>query len=461
MAEPELKEFCGVMAVYLRDGEAAPLVHRGLFSLQHRGQEAAGIVSVDEMGQVHQLRARGLVTEALPMARIADLSGRRAIGHVRYSTVEVDRAENIQPFLATTSYGQLAIAHNGNLKNAAQLSAELLRAGVLLTTTMDTELLVHLLARSQKKDLASALKEAALQAVGAYSLTLLCDGRVYGLRDPHGLRPLVLGEFHGAGGFVLASETCALEALGARFRREIEPGELVELSSEGVHFTQLLPPAPTPAPCVFELVYFARPDSMVFGQNAQAARVRMGAELARQDLRLDGRHSDAELVVPVPDSGIPAAIGYVRESGLPYEKAILRSHFLGRTFIMPGQDERENGVRLKLSVNREAVRGRRVLLVDDSLVRGNTARHLVKMVREAGAAWVAMRIASPPLRWPCYLGIDTPDRQELLVNRFFSIDEVAQHLGVDDLRYLDEDGLRRATLNRSFCMACMNGRYPV
>jgi len=459
MLQPELREFCGVVAVFLREDDAAPLVHRALLALQHRGQEAAGIVSADDGGAIHQLRARGLVTEALPFSRLRDLSGRRAIGHVRYSTVAADRAENIQPFLAATPYGPLAIAHNGNLKNADSLTEELLASGAVLTTTMDTELLVHLAARSRAQDLKGALRAAAEKGIGAYALALLCAGRVYGLRDPHGLRPLVLGQL--PDGYILASETCALEALGATYLREVGPGELCEIRSDGVQSTPLLPPAPEPAPCVFELVYFARPDSTVFGQNTHGARVRMGEELALSDLRQDGGPADADVVVPVPDSGIPAALGYARKSGLPYEKAILRSHYFGRTFILPNNDDRETGVRLKLSVNRDAVRDRRVLIIDDSLVRGNTARQIVQMVREAGAKRVVLRIASPPVSWPCYLGIDTPRSDELLVNRMGSIEAVASYVGVDELRYLDEAGLRRATLGGSFCMACMNGRYPV
>ena len=460
MSEPELKEFCGVTAIYSAKADAAPLTHRALFALQHRGQESAGIVTIDEGGRLHQLRARGLVTEALPLPRVCELPGRRAIGHVRYSTVAADRAENVQPFLASTPYGEIAVAHNGNIKNAAELAGELRQAGSILSTTMDTELLVHLLARSGAPELASALQQVAAQAIGAYSLTILCAGRLYGLRDAYGLRPLVLGEL-ADGGSVLASETCALDALGARLVREVAPGELVEIGPAGVHSQQLLPPAPVATPCVFELVYFARPDSIVFGQNAQAARTRMGEQLAQQDQELDGRMPEVDLVVPVPDSGIPAAIGYARVSGIPYERAILRSHYFGRTFILPTHDARAQGVRLKLSVNRELVAGKRLLLVDDSLVRGNTARELVRMVREAGALQVFLRVASPPLRWPCYLGIDMPSREELIINAHTDEAGVRDYVGVDHLRYLSEERLRRATGNAAACMACMNGSYPL
>jgi amidophosphoribosyltransferase len=460
MREPELKEFCGVSAIYRAAGDAAPLVHRSLFALQHRGQEAAGIVTVDDTGRMHQLRARGLVTEALPLPKLSNLPGRSAIGHVRYSTVAADRAENVQPFLALTPYGEMAVAHNGNLKNADELAAELRQAGSLLTTTMDTELLVHLVARSGAADWPAALRYAASRVLGAYSLTMVCAGRLYGLRDAHGLRPLVLGELL-EGGWVLASETCALDAIGARFVRDVAPGELVEIGPQGVTAQQLLPPMPVASPCVFELVYFARPDSIVFGQNVQSARSRMGEQLAEQDVEASLGPPEVDLVVPVPDSGIPAAIGYARRSGVPYERAILRSHYFGRTFILPVPDARAQGVRLKLSVNRELVAGKSLLLVDDSLVRGNTAREIVRMVREAGARAIHLRIASPPLRWPCYLGIDMPSREELIMNEYGSEEGVASFIGVDSLRYLSEQRLRAATADMPACMACMNGSYPL
>ncbi len=460
MYDPELKEFCGVTAIYSPTEDAAALTHRALFALQHRGQESAGIVTVDAADRLHHLRARGLVTDALPLPQVCALPGQRAIGHVRYSTIAADRAENVQPFFAATPYGELAIAHNGNIKNADILARELREAGSILGTTMDTELLVHLVARSQAADLAGALQCVAQKALGAYSLTMLCAGRLYGLRDAYGLRPLVLGQL-AAGGWVLASETCALDTIDARFIREVRPGELIEIGPHGVQSQQLLPPAPVPAPCIFELVYFARPDSLVFGQNAQAARTRMGEQLAQQDHERDGRFPAVDMVVPVPDSGIPAAIGYSRISNIPYECAILRSHYFGRTFLLPTHDARAEGVRLKLTVNRELVTGKRVLLVDDSLVRGNTARELVRLVREAGAAQVWMRIASPPLRWPCYLGIDMPSRQELIINAHGDEAGVQAHIGVDDLRYLSESRLRQATAQAPSCMACMNGRYPL
>jgi amidophosphoribosyltransferase len=446
-------EECGVVAVWRDDG-AVPAVHRALFELQHRGQEAAGIVSSDPDGEVHIAKGRGLIAEGLPVERIEGMPGANAIGHCRYSTVGID--EHTQPIVANTPYGQLAIAHNGNIKNADELRQELERDGAIVSTAMDTELLVHLIARSHASDFPAALRTMAEAAVGAYSLVMLCAGRVYALRDPNGLRPLVLGEMKQ--GWVIASETCALDVLHAEYVREIEPGELVTLGPDGVTSTQLLPSAER-TPCVFELVYFSRPNSIVFGESVNGARVRMGVELARADAADPGPPVD--IVVPVPDSGVPAAIGYARESGVMYEKAILRSHYVGRTFILPDQDSRASQIGLKLSVIRDAVEGKRVLLVDDSIVRGNTSRQIVRMLREGGAASVSMRVASPPLAWPCYLGIDTPTRDELVINRAGSVQRVTDTIGADDLRYLSVDGLRRAAGGGPFCMACMTGEYPV
>lgn len=452
----ELKELCGIVGVWRAGGQqAAPLAHRGLFALQHRGEEAAGIATWGGRGELSNLKGRGLVAECLPTYRVKDLPGDRAIGHVRYSTVEADRSENIQPFIAATPYGKLAIAHNGNLKNAHSLGRELEAAGALMSTTMDTELLVHLLARSGAPSFPEALRVAARQVVGAYSLTMLCDGKVYGLRDANGIRPLVLGKLKD--GWVIASESCALDAMGATFEREVGPGELVEIGPEGVRSQQLLKPA-RPASCVFELVYFARPNSRVFGQSVYAARTRMGAELAKQDAR---DRVKPDVIVPIPDSGNPAAIGYSRESGIPLEYGIIRSHYVGRTFILPDQDSRSHRLRLKLSVIPDVVAGKRVLLIDDSIVRGNTSRMIVAMVREAGAREVWLRVASPPIAWPCYLGIDTPTREELVINREGSVEGVARFLACNDLRYLSIEALERAAGGGSHCMACMNGDYPV
>jgi amidophosphoribosyltransferase len=449
-----MHEECGVIAVYRHTPNAAEMVHRGLFALQHRGQEAAGICVRDSGGELRHLKGRGLVAECLPTYDVRKLDGQQAIGHVRYSTVARDQSENIQPFLAKTPYGPLAIAHNGNIANAEVLRSELELAGSLLSTTMDTELLVHLIARSGAPTFEAAMQSAARRAVGAYSLTLLVGDRLLALRDAHGVRPLVIGQC--ADAWVVASETCALDRLNATLVREVAPGELVSIGADGLHSQPLLPQAPA-APCVFELVYFARPDSTVFGQGVHRARTAMGEALAEQD---EGE-ARPDVVVPVPDSGFPAAIGYARRSGVPLEQALIRSHYVGRTFILPDQDARTHSLRLKLSVIRDAVQGKRVALVDDSIVRGNTSRLIVQMVREAGAREVWMRIASPPLAWPCYLGIDTPDRGELIVNQHADQDGVRRWIGCDQLRYLSLEALRRATLQRPFCFGCMTGTYPV
>ncbi len=459
-----MHEECGVIAVYRPMG-AAELVHRGLFALQHRGQEAAGICGVGEDNELLHYKGRGLVAEALPTYEVKRLQTDRAIGHVRYSTVAADRTENIQPFVATTPFGRFAVAHNGNLKNTAEITQDLEEHGALLSTTMDTELLVHLLALSGEATIEEGLRAVAGKVQGAYSLTMICDGRLLCLRDPHGVRPLVLGagpeDTTGDRVLAVASETAALKRMGLQYIREIAPGELVEIGPEGIQSTQLLKPS-TPGPCVFELVYFARPDSTVFGQGVHSARTRMGAELSVQDTaRLNNETSLETIVVPVPDSGFPAAIGYAQQSGVKLEQAIIRSHYVGRTFILPDQDSRTHSVHMKLSVIEEVVHGKRVVLVDDSIVRGNTSRIIVDMVRAAGAAEVWMRIASPPLAWPCYLGIDTPTRGELAVNRLGSAEGVRDWIGADDLRYLDLDRLKNATLNEAFCFGCMSGNYPV
>lgn len=451
------KEYCGIMAVYRTTQPAAELVHRGLFALQHRGQEAAGIASWTPDGEMQHLRGRGLVADALPIYQTKNLQGSRAIGHVRYSTVTVDRQENIQPFVATTPFGRLAIAHNGNLKNADSLRVDLEARGALVSTTMDTELIVHLIARSGATTFEDALRSAATQMQGAYSLTMLLDGRLLGLRDAHGVRPLVIGKLRD--GWALASETCALEAINAEYVREVAPGELVELDENGLRSQHLLQPSRV-APCIFELVYFARPDSTVFSQSVHAARTRMGEQLAMQDAKENLPHKP-DIVVPVPDSGFPAAIGYARQSGIPLEKAIIRSHYIGRTFILPDQDSREHSLHLKLSVIKGAVAGKRVMLVDDSIVRGNTSRLIVQAVRDAGAKEVWMRIASPPLSWPCYLGIDTPDKDELVINHYSTVEGVQQFIGADNLRYLSLQSLHAATGHGQFCTGCMNGDYPV
>jgi len=452
-------EDCGIVAVYRGEGQASNFVHRSLLALQHRGEEAAGITSWDYTKGIQHLRGRGLVSDCLPIYRVLKLQGSKAIGHVRYSTVAVDQTENIQPFIATTPYGKLAIAHNGNLKNTEELRKELESQGSLLSTTMDTELIAHLIAKSGEKTFAAALKAATKKLVGAYSLTMICDGRLYGFRDAYGIRPLVLGERED--GWVIASETCALKTINAEYIREINPGELINIGAKGIKSQQLIEPEKS-GRCVFELVYFSRPDSTIFSMNVHRVRRRTGEILAQEDkdISIDmGQLPD--IVVPVVDSGVPAAIGYSRESGIPFEMAIVRSHYVGRTFILPDQNSRAHSVGLKLSVISEVVKDKKVVLVDDSIVRGNTSKLIVKMVRDAGAKEVWMRVASPPIGWPCYLGIDTPDYGELIRNTTDSVEGIREFIGADNLRYLSIEGLKQAVNNEDFCMGCMDGKYPV
>jgi len=466
MAADKPQDECGVIAIYDRQGFAAQYVQRGLSALQHRGQQAAGLTIACPDSSHHSLSGRGLVSQVLSVERVAPLSAERAIGHVRYSTVPVDHPNNVQPISTDTPYGAVSLAHNGNLREVAVQRNRLQVQGCAFTTTMDSELLLHLIARSGASDFVSALLYAASAVQGAYSLCLLCDDKVYGLRDPVGLRPLVIGATS-AGCLVIASETCALTALGARYIDEVNPGELVELSANGIVRTQLLPKRSPIAPCVFELIYFSRPDSVVFGQSVQHARIAMGQELAKQDEDLPL----ADLVIPVPDSGTAAAIGYARQSGVPFELAIVRSHFVGRSFILPSQEERLYALERKLSVIKESVSGKHVIIVDDSLVRGNTARLIVKMLRDSGAKEVSLRVASPPIAFPCELGIDMATPEELLYRQSratcdrnavdaAAIEQVRRLIDADSLRYLSIDGLRRSTQDKPFCFGCMNGAYP-
>jgi amidophosphoribosyltransferase len=451
-----MKEECGVVAVYRGEGQASSFVHRALLALQHRGEEAAGITAWDYAKGIQHLKGRGLVSECLPIYRVLKLVGSKAIGHVRYSTVSAASSENIQQFIASTPYGKLAIAHNGNLKNANELRTELERQGSLLSTTMDTELIAHLIAKSGKETFVDALKAATEKLVGAYSLTMICNDDLYGYRDHHGIRPLVLGERND--GWVIASETCALKAVNADYVREVEPGELIRIGHKGIRSVQLREPQKG-GRCIFELVYFSRPDSTTFSKSVHAVRRKSGEILAREDKDLEANKPD--IVVPVVDSGIPAAVGYSSASGIPLEIGLVRSHYIGRTFILPDQNSRTHSINLKLSAVEDVVAGKRVVLVDDSIVRGNTSRLIVKMVRDAGAKEVIMRIASPPIGWPCYLGIDTPDYNELIKNKTNSVKDIEKFIGADSLRYLSEEGLKEAAGNEDFCMGCMNGKYPV
>lgn len=441
---------CGVFGIFGQDN-AALLSYYGLFALQHRGQESAGIVTCEGPGHpFHAHRAMGLVSQVFDSASLEKLKGDRAIGHVRYSTTGSSTLVNAQPLVADTVRGPLAVAHNGNLINAAQLRGELENAGSIFQTTADSEIILHLLARQA----AAGEPLAALRALqGAFSLVMLTPEALVGVRDPHGFRPLVLGRLGSA--HVLASETSALDLIGAKLEREIAPGEVVVIDANGVRSLRPFAPA-RPAFCIFELVYFARPDSKLGGRNVAEMRVEMGRRLARS------RPVKADLIVPVPDSGNYAAQGYSEASGIPLGHAFVRNHYIGRTFLQPSQMIRDFDVRVKLNLIADAVRGKRVVVVDDSIVRGTTARARVVNLRESGATEVHLRISCPAHRFPCHYGIDFPDPGELLANRM-SNEEIVKFLGVDSLAYLSLDDMIASTgwPPDAFCTACFSGDYPL
>ncbi len=457
--EPDdrFREECGVFAIYGHQ-DAAAHAALGLHALQHRGQEAAGIVTFDgEHFHVH--RALGLVGDNFGKQSVIDgLPGHAAIGHNRYSTTGASMLRNVQPLFAEFAFGGLAIAHNGNLTNALGLRRRLVEEGSIFQSTTDTEVLVHLIARSRRPTIVDRLTEAMAEVEGAWSLVALFDDAVVAARDPLGIRPLVLGRLGRA--WIFASESCALDIIGAEFLRDLEPGEIVVAGPEGLR--SLFPFGPRRSRfCIFEYVYFARPDSIVEGRGVYETRKRIGAELARE------APAPADLVVPVPDSGVPAAIGYAREAGLPFELGIIRNHYVGRTFIEPSDHIRHLGVRLKHNANRPTLAGKRVVLVDDSIVRGTTSTKIVAMVRQAGAREVHMRIASPPTTHSCFYGVDTPERGKLMAARF-PVSEMARIIGVDSLAFLSLDGLYRAVGEAGrdaerprFCDACFSGDYPV
>ncbi len=454
--DDKLKEECGVVGIFGVE-EAAARTVLGLHALQHRGQEAAGIVAFDGR-QFGAHRALGHVADNFSSEKVvARLKGNSAVGHVRYSTTGDTILRNVQPLFAELEIGGFAIGHNGNLTNAHALHGDLVRRGSLFQSTTDTEVITHLMATQLRGSVVDRLIHALQQVEGAYSLVALAQDMVIGVRDPLGVRPLVLGRL--GDGHILASETCALDIVGAEFLRDVEPGELVVLDSSGVHSLRPFPPAPRRF-CVFEYIYFARPDSIVEGSSVYEARKRIGAELARE------AGVPADVVIPVPDSGVPAAIGYASEAGIPFELGIIRNHYVGRTFIEPTDHIRHLGVKLKHNANRAMIEGRRVILVDDSIVRGTTSKKIVEMVRSAGAAEVHMRISSPPTTHSCFYGIDTPERGQLLAARN-DIQEMARIIGVDSLAFITIDGLYRAMgrpgrdpRQPQFCDACFTGAYP-
>ncbi|MBF0584302.1 MAG: amidophosphoribosyltransferase [Magnetococcales bacterium] len=447
---------CGIFGVF-NHTEAANLVYLGLYALQHRGQESAGIVSVEDR-IFHCNRGRGLVADVFKRPDLDQLNGRQAIGHVRYSTAGGSaNVRNIQPLVVDTAHGGMAIAHNGNLVNGVEMRRQLERQGSIFQSTMDTEVVVHLSARSQRKSLPERLVEALYQVRGAYALLAMGEDCMIGVRDPDGMRPMVLGKWPNRESYVLSSETCALNLVEAEFVRDIQPGEMVVISAKGVESFFPFPRRDRQHMCIFEYVYFARPDSTIDGINVYESRKRIGARLAKE------HPVDADLVVPVPDSGVPTALGYSQASGIPFELGIIRNHYVGRTFIEPQQAIRHFGVKIKLNTNPQILVGKRVVLVDDSLVRGTTSRKIVKMVRAAGAQEVHLRISSPPTTHPCYYGIDTPTRSELLAANH-SIEEMRTYTTADSIGFLSLKGLYKAVNNGHnccFCDACFSGNYPI
>lgn len=445
------KEYCGVFGVY--DHELAiDLTYLGLYSLQHRGEESCGM-AVSNGKKLKQLTGMGLVSEVLDPNKLKGLKGNRAIGHVRYSTTGSSILRNAQPFMISHNRVSVSIAHNGNLTNAVKLRHELEKKGAIFQTTMDTEVVLHLLVRSDKDLLEDRLVDALAKCEGAYTMLFLSENKLIGVRDPNGFRPLCLGRKDGA--YVLASETCSLDLIDAEFIREIEPGEVVIISESGIESRKPFPKTQA-SPCIFEFIYFSRPDSHIFGDSVYNVRKRLGVELAKE------YPVDADMVVSIPDSGNYAALGYSEASGIPFEFGMVRNHYIGRTFIQPSQEMRKHGVKIKLNPISNILKGKNIIVVEDSIVRGTTTMGRIKAIREAGAKEIHMRISCPPIKFACFYGIDFPSRKELIANQFPNIEAVGKHIGVDTLKYLSHEGMMRAAAEAgsSFCSACFTGEYP-
>ncbi|HNU71910.1 MAG TPA: amidophosphoribosyltransferase [Thermodesulfobacteriota bacterium] len=446
----KLKEHCGVFGVYGHP-EAAHLTYLGLYALQHRGQESAGIVSTDGIS-LYAFRRMGLVADVFCEDSLKKLKGHKAIGHVRYSTSGVSEKENAQPLTFRYSQGAIAVSHNGTLVNADELRDGLEKQGRIFQSTSDTEVIIHLMAMSQRHSLQERITDALEPIKGAYSLLFLSENEMVAARDPYGFRPLVLGSLDGMP--VISSETCALDLIGATYVREVEPGELILINQDGMHSLRM--PSESKRSCVFELIYFSRPDSQVFGREVYRVRKEMGKQLARE------YPVEADLVIPVPDSGVPAAIGYAEESGIPFEAGIIRNHYVGRTFIEPEQSIRHFGVKVKLSALKSYLQGKRVVVIDDSIVRATSCMKIATMIRAAGAKEIHFRIASPPITHPCFYGIDTPSREELIAARY-TVEDIRRFVTSESLGYLSLKGLSASIQDAScsFCYACFTGRYPI
>jgi amidophosphoribosyltransferase len=443
-------EECGIFGIFGHE-EAATLTQLGLFALQHRGQEACGIVSADG-DQLRQFRSIGLVADVLNEEVLKQLTGSSAIGHTRYSTAGRNSIDEVQPFSVICQHGQIAVCHNGNLPFAEARRRELERGGAIFSSTSDTETILHGIARIPAKDVVEAIKKVLSETEGAYSLLFLTPKCLIAVRDPRGFRPLVLGKYKDA--WCVASETCAFDLIDAEYVREVAPGEMLIIDADGIHSDHPFE-AKRPAVCIFEHVYFSRPDSTIYGKSVNESRHKMGKQLAIE------QPCEADLVVPVPDSGVAAAIGYAHQSGISFRQAIIRNHYVGRTFIEPRPSIRSFGVRLKLNPIKDLIRGRRIVLVDDSIVRGTTSKKIVQMVRESGAAEVHMRVSCPPTVSPCYYGVDTPHKEELIAANM-TVEEVAKYIGADSLGYLSLTGMLEAIGidPASSCNACWTGAYP-
>ena len=443
---------CSVVGIY-KNQNAARKCFYSLFSMQHRGQEAAGISS-NENGKIHTIKDRGLVTEIFKEEHFSDvLKGDMAIGHTRYSTAGDDSILDAQPVFAKYGLGEISIVHNGNLTNKESVRNELIKKGAIFQTNMDTENLIHLIAKNQKETLQERIIDAVNKIEGAYSLIILSRTKMFAIRDRFGFRPLSIGKIK-SGGYIIASETCAFELVGAEYIRDVEPGEMVIFENGEMKSIKLFDA--TPKKCIFEYIYFARPDSDVFGKNVYETRVEMGRALARE------LPVDADMVVPVPDSGVASALGYSKESGIPFELGIMRNHYVGRTFIEPTQEIRDLKVKMKLTPIKHKIAGKKLVVIDDSIVRGTTSKRIVRMLKEAGAKEVHMRIASPASTGPCYYGVDTPDKNELIASRM-SVDEICEYIEADSLAYLSIAGMVNSIKDKKedYCFACFDGEYPI
>jgi amidophosphoribosyltransferase len=443
---------CSVVGIYGNEN-ASKLAFYALFSMQHRGQEAAGISSSDGE-HIHTIKDRGLVTQIFKEEHFKILTGNMAIGHTRYSTAGDDSILDAQPVFARYGLGEISIVHNGNLVNAVEIREELIKKGAIFQTNMDTENLIHLIAKNYEKN---TLKERIIDAVkqikGAFSLIILSRKKMFAIRDPFGFRPLSLGKLK-TGGYIVASETCAFELVGAEFIRDIKPGEMLTFENGEIKSEMIF--TPTPKQCIFEYIYFARPDSNVFGKNVYSIRKQMGRELAKE------LPVEADMVVPVPDSGVAAALGYSQESGIPFEMAIMRNHYVGRTFIEPTQEIRDLKVKMKLSPIKHKIKGKKLVVIDDSIVRGTTSKRIVRMLKEAGAKEVHMRIASPATTGACYYGVDTPTTEELIASKM-NVEEICKYIEADSLAYLSIEGMVKAVKDKkeNYCFACFDGNYPI